>query len=268
MDNIIPSPKTEEIVGQNEALERLRKAILESRPCVLVGEPGVGKTSSVYALARELGYKVFEINASDERSAAKLERILKKVRMKGFEKTVFLFDEADGLKNEELLRRILEESRHPIILTANEVRKIPKIKNLEVVRFETPKLTEVVKVVKRLEDYYGVRANCSNITGDVRSSILTSFFGSEKYKAKSELDRVKDVFEGRNREANRDLLIWLMENITNFYWGKEVYEVAEILALADLYGTRILKELPKGRGEAKFPRFLLRLSGMKSYTER
>jgi len=264
---LIPQPRIDEIVGQGKAIERLRKAILEAKPCLLYGGPGVGKTSSVYALARELGYKVHELNASDERSEEALRGLLRRVRMGGLVKMLFLLDEVDGIRREDLLHDVLSQSKHPIVMTANELRKVPKglLKRLEVIRFEAPRLTEVINRVKQLEGRFGVRPNCSNVTHDVRSSIITSFFGSEKYRAEGELELVKKLFErGYEGEVDEGLLIWLLDNVTGFYWGKDVWEVMEILALADLYGTRILKALPKGRGEARFPRFLLRLSGLKS----
>ncbi|KAG7234433.1 hypothetical protein CRUP_011679, partial [Coryphaenoides rupestris] len=39
-----------------------------SNTLLITGPPGVGKTSSVYACARELGFKVFEVNCSSQRS--------------------------------------------------------------------------------------------------------------------------------------------------------------------------------------------------------
>lgn len=35
---------------------------------LITGPPGVGKTAAVYACAQELGFKVFEVNASSQRS--------------------------------------------------------------------------------------------------------------------------------------------------------------------------------------------------------
>ncbi|XP_075417484.1 ATPase family AAA domain-containing protein 5 isoform X2 [Tenrec ecaudatus] len=47
----------------------------ESRLCntvLLTGPPGVGKTASVYACAQELGFKIFEVNASSQRSGRQI----------------------------------------------------------------------------------------------------------------------------------------------------------------------------------------------------
>ena len=39
------------------------------------GKPGIGKTTSAYALARDMGWDVIELNASDQRTAAVIDRI-------------------------------------------------------------------------------------------------------------------------------------------------------------------------------------------------
>ena len=46
------------------------------------GPPGIGKTTTAHLVAKELGYDVFELNASEKRSMLRIRELLKdSVRM-------------------------------------------------------------------------------------------------------------------------------------------------------------------------------------------
>ena len=57
-------PKQKAAFGEDEAEQRQHRKIL-----VLTGSPGLGKTTLAHVCARQAGYEVVEINASDERSS-------------------------------------------------------------------------------------------------------------------------------------------------------------------------------------------------------
>lgn len=74
-----------EIVGNPEAMNNLKKwaeswkrGVPKRRAVVLLGDAGVGKTSSALALAEEFGWGVVEMNASDLRNADAIRRIATK----------------------------------------------------------------------------------------------------------------------------------------------------------------------------------------------
>ncbi|GAA6004971.1 hypothetical protein JCM11491_002294 [Sporobolomyces phaffii] len=116
-------PKTlSDIVGNVETIERL-KVIAREGNCphiIISGSPGIGKTTSILALARELlgdHYKegVLELNASDERGINVVrERIKtfaqKKVTLPLGRHKLIILDEADSMTTgaQQALRRTME----------------------------------------------------------------------------------------------------------------------------------------------------------------
>lgn len=261
-------PKLEEMVGNEKQLVRLEKCILSKEHCLIWGIPGIGKTSSVYAIAERHDFDILEINASDARKKDDLDDIYRKARMRGFAKFIILLDEIDGVKNPAIVLKILSHSAHPVVLTANDGYKVPKtIKdNCTGIRFYAPRLTDVLAHVKKVAKEEGGIPRYDKVTKDIRASINAAVYGGSSYKADSDFDLVKKVFKGDfDGEVRQDFLIWLLDNASNFYGGSRLYSVIQILIVADMTGRmEVLRRLPTGKyAEPKYPFFLRRLSVMK-----
>src|SRR3989344_3841321 len=98
-------PRTlKEIKGQEKPLLELKKYVLNKKPVLIYGKVGVGKTSSIHALANDLGYEILEVNASDLRNKEQIQNVvvnnIKQKSLFGKEKIV-LIDEIDGINSED-----------------------------------------------------------------------------------------------------------------------------------------------------------------------
>ena len=98
-----------------------------TKPILLVGPPGIGKTTIAYIAAKQFGYDMIGLNASDVRSKSRINEILTpvlgNVSMLGI--PMIFIDEVDGIHGRgdyggaEALIDILKEPTVPIVLAAN-----------------------------------------------------------------------------------------------------------------------------------------------------
>src|SRR5438309_1739004 len=130
-------PRTsKDVAGNKPAIEKLRDWVeswSKGRPSkaavLLYGPAGVGKTSVTEALARERGWDLVEINASDKRSGDILAKVagLASTQSTLFSKgRLILLDEVDGINLRAdqgavaTILQIIKETQYPLILTAND----------------------------------------------------------------------------------------------------------------------------------------------------
>jgi hypothetical protein len=106
-----------------------------SKVMVVMGQSGSGKTSAVYACAREAGFKVIEINASQDRSGTGIRKLFSEaaqshgvgVETGSHELNLILFDDADLVFEEDAhmysaMKDLLKNSKSPVIITTETPR--------------------------------------------------------------------------------------------------------------------------------------------------
>ncbi|WP_458746909.1 AAA family ATPase [Candidatus Nitrosocosmicus sp. T] len=115
----------------------LKKWIKGTKPLIIIGPPGTGKTSFVKSLAKLLDFDLVELNASDLRNKINLEGIINPMLLNNsvFGKQMLLFlDEVDGISGRDdygglpFLSNILKNADVPIIMASNT--KIYKMKDI------------------------------------------------------------------------------------------------------------------------------------------
>lgn len=129
----------DEVVGNSTALRQMlewaRTWSRDKKPLILYGKPGTGKTSSAHALGNDMHWEIIELNASDQRTKAVIDRVAGSSStsgsLTGASRRLIIIDEADNLHGTadrggarailELLKRTLQ----PIILIANDLYAIP-----------------------------------------------------------------------------------------------------------------------------------------------
>ena len=120
-----------DMIGNEESrstiMEWFTKWKKGTKPILLVGPPGIGKTTIAYLSAKQFGYDLIGLNASDVRSKSRISEILSPVlgNVSLFGSPMIFVDEVDGIHGKgdyggaEALIEILKEPTIPIVLAAN-----------------------------------------------------------------------------------------------------------------------------------------------------
>lgn len=134
----------------------------EKKAVILYGPPGVGKTSAALALASQIGWETIEMNASDQRTAAALERVAGSASrmgtLTGGYRRLIVLDEADNMHGSadrggaRAMAAIIKKTDQPIVLIANDLYGISSsIRSLcEEIKFNSIQQRSIIVALKKI----------------------------------------------------------------------------------------------------------------------
>lgn len=229
-----------------EVLKWIKNWIKGTKPILIMGPPGTGKTSFIISMANFFNYDIVELNASDFRNKANLESIVNPLLNNSsiFGKKLLLFlDEVDGISGREdtggltFLISTLKDSNIPIIMAANS--KNPKIKEL----IKSTKLVEfsplssfasylLLQIVLAKEHKF--------LDMDQKLMLIEKSNGDARTLlnlAQSKLEGKYDPTMVNSAELPIDECINLFFSVNDISEAKNVLNKSDILYLSPMYGS-------------------------------
>ena len=257
-----------EVIGHKDSISTLSQWLstwstggkTEGKAALVVGPPGIGKTTTVHLLAKEFGYAITEYNASDTRSVSMLRGLLG-LGMKRLRKEIIVMDEVDGFTAQERggvgeLADLIRKSNLPIICIANQL--VPKLAPLQkaclLVKFSRPikstiaiALLAVCKKEGISKSKADLEALCEQNGNDIRSLLNQLEFGASSSEKDSSLRL--DLFSATQKlMSNRRLPVSLAEEFVYVDYGMVPLMVQE----AYLAASRTLDEAVDASEQVSF----------------
>ena len=272
-----------DLIGNEEArklfVEWFAKWKKGVKPLLLVGPPGIGKTTMANLSAKHFGYDLISLNASDVRNKKNIQEILQPVlgNQSVLGLPMIFIDEVDGIHGRsdyggvEALINILKESTVPIILAANnhssdKMKKIKKSVTTIELRPLSPRLlllhmnTILQKENAKISPGKLMKL-ITDSNGDIRSMInsaqalVTGFEPpTEKsfealdveeginafYKAKS-IDEARSILYSMRIDPREKINAFYSSVITSKLSANDLEKFLSIISEADILYGRIMK---------------------------
>ena len=228
-----------------------------TKPLLLVGPPGIGKTTIANLASKQFGYDMISLNASDVRSKSRINEILSPVlgNVSVLGTPMIFVDEVDGIHGRadfggaEALIKILKEPTVPIILAANsdvstKMKSIKKTVKTIVFRPLSPRLLRVY--LRNILQKEGAKLSpgseikvIDQSRGDIRSMI----------------NLAQSLVTGFNPQTDKSFeTLNVEEGINAFFKAKTIDEARVILysmqidpreKISAFYSSIITSEIPK-----------------------
>jgi len=230
-----------DLIGNEDAkvsiVEWFGKWIKGIKPILLVGPPGTGKTTLATLCAKQFGYDLIGINASDIRNKQRIQELLTPVLGNSnlLGKPMIFVDEVDGIHGKsdfggvEALLDILKEPTVPIVLAANSDRS-DKMKSIK----KATKTILLKPIPPRLLRLY-LESILKKEGTSLSPGILLRLVVTSKGDIRSMINSAQALVTGFEPQTEKSFqLVDVEESINAFFKAKSIDE-----ARAILYSLRI-----------------------------
>lgn len=230
-----------DLIGNEEAkvsiVEWFGKWVKGMKPILLVGPPGTGKTTLATLCAKQFGYDLIGLNASDMRNKQRIQDLLTPVLGNSslLGKPMIFVDEVDGIHGKsdyggvEALVDILKEPTIPIVLAANSDRS-DKMKSIK----KATKTILLKPIPPRLLRLY-LESILKKEGASLSAGILLRLVVTSKGDIRSMLNSAQALVTGFEPQTEKSFQSAdVEESINAFFKAKSVDE-----ARAILYSLRI-----------------------------
>jgi replication factor C subunit 1 len=215
--------KLSEVIGHRETIEDLYKWLsswtAKTKPILMTGPPGIGKTTLAHLIAKRCKYDVIEVNASEERSANAIKKLFQTATTSNIaHQRLMILDEVDGMSSGDRggigeIARAMDTITFPLICIANEKGNPQKMRPLTakctVMKMARPvkstiakalftKVVEPLTLPIKLSDLEALVEQSGN---DIRSVINTLQFYSSTKSEKDTILRL-DAFSASGKLFN------------------------------------------------------------------